>query len=83
MKYSLDAEGYFGRIEDLPGIWANGDTLEACRDELQEVLEEWIIVGLKMGHAIPAIDGIGLEAREGAKPVPRYRGGHKENALDC
>jgi len=38
--------------------------LEACRDELQEVLEEWIIVGLKMGHTIPAIDGIGLEARE-------------------
>ena len=59
-----NAEGYFGKIEGLPGVWANGQTLEACREELQEVLEEWIVVGLRMGHSIPAIDGIGLEARE-------------------
>lgn len=59
-----DAEGYFGKIEGLSGVWANGDTLEACRNELKEVLEEWIIVGLRMGQSIPVIDGIGLEARE-------------------
>jgi predicted RNase H-like HicB family nuclease len=54
------AEGYIGRIPGLQGVWANSDTLEACRDELREVLEEWIILGLKMNHHIPVIDGIEL-----------------------
>ena len=47
-------------IPGLQGVWANADTLEACRDELREVLEEWIILGLKMNHHIPVIDGIEL-----------------------
>jgi len=55
-----DGEGYFGKIPELQGGWANADTLEACRDELRDVLEEWIILGLKMNHHIPAIDGIEL-----------------------
>ncbi len=53
-------EGYVGKISGLQGVWANADTLEACRDELREVLEEWIILGLKMNHHIPVIDGIEL-----------------------
>jgi predicted RNase H-like HicB family nuclease len=53
-------EGYFGKIPGLQGVWANADTLEACRDELREVLEEWIILGLEMNHQIPVIDGIEL-----------------------
>lgn len=55
-----DGEGYFGTIEGLQGVWAQAGTLEACREELQEVLEEWIVVGLKMGHPLPSIDGIAL-----------------------
>ena len=61
-----DGEGYFGRIPDLQGVWANADTLEACREELQEVLEEWILIGLKMGHSISQIDGIELNVKEDA-----------------
>ena len=54
------SEGYIGKIPELQGVWANADTLEACREELREVLEEWIILGLKMGHHIPVIDGVEL-----------------------
>lgn len=54
------SEGYIGKIPGLQGVWANADTLENCREELREVLEEWIILGLKMGHHIPIIDGIKL-----------------------
>jgi predicted RNase H-like HicB family nuclease len=61
-----DGEGYFGRINGLQGVWANADTLEACREELQEVLEEWIIIGLKMGNPIPVMDGIELNVKEKA-----------------
>ncbi|MEW6349283.1 MAG: type II toxin-antitoxin system HicB family antitoxin [Thermodesulfobacteriota bacterium] len=55
-----DGEGYFGTVEGLQGVWAQGDTLEACREELQEVLEEWIILGLRMGPQIPSIEGVPL-----------------------
>ena len=45
-------------------MWAQAGTLEACREELQKVLEEWIILGLKMGHPIPSIDGVALTVQE-------------------
>ena len=59
-----DGEGYFGTIEALVGVWAQANTLEACREELREVLEEWIVLGLKMGHVLPALDGITLAIQE-------------------
>lgn len=59
-----EGEGYFGVIEGLQGVWAQADRLEACREELREVLEEWIVLGLKMGHEIPPVDGISLTVQE-------------------
>ena len=59
-----DGEGYFGKLEGIQGVWANADTLEACREELREVLEEWIILSLRMGHPVPVIDGIDLNIKE-------------------
>ncbi len=56
-------EGYYGRIEGLRGVWANCETLEECREELREVLEGWIALGLEMGHLIPIIDNIDLNVR--------------------
>jgi predicted RNase H-like HicB family nuclease len=59
-----DAEGFYGSIEGLQGVWANAESLEECREELRSVLEEWIVVGLRLGHKIPAVDGITLEVQE-------------------
>ena len=59
-----DGEGFFGTIECLQGVWANADTLEACREELREALEEWIVLGLRMGHPLPEIDGVTLNVQE-------------------
>ncbi len=57
----LEDDGtFFGRIEGLKGVWANATTLEACREELQEVLEDWIVVGLRLGRVIPDVDGVSL-----------------------
>ena len=59
--YELLEDGtFYGRIPECQGVWANAETLEACRDELQEVLEGWIILGLRLGHTLPIIDGIDL-----------------------
>ena len=38
--------------------------LKGCREELREVLEEWIVLGLKMGHMLPEIDGVTLNIQE-------------------
>ena len=51
---------YFGSIPDAPGVWSEAETLEACRTELREVLEEWIILSLKRGDALPVLDGCDL-----------------------
>ena len=56
----LDDGTYYGEIPDCPGVYANAETLERCRDQLREVLEDWIVLGLRMGHTFPVIDGISL-----------------------
>lgn len=60
-KYEILTDStFYAEIPDLPGVWANASTLEDCRLELQEVLEGWIVLGLRMGHSLPVIDGIAL-----------------------
>ena len=58
-----DGEGYFGHIPELQGVWANADTLDETRAELQEVLEEWLALGLSRHIDIPAIDGLEVYVR--------------------
>ena len=58
--------GYYGEIPELPGVWANANTLEACREELREVLEDWIALGLAQGSPIPPIDGLAITIKQPA-----------------
>ncbi len=55
-----DHEGFYGSIPGLEGVWAHATTLEACREEGQAALEGWIILGLRLGHTLPVIDGLDL-----------------------
>ncbi|MBP7997982.1 MAG: type II toxin-antitoxin system HicB family antitoxin [Chloroflexi bacterium] len=57
----LEDETYYGEIPGLQGVYANADSLEECRDELQDVLEGWIILGLRLGHELPEVDGIQID----------------------
>lgn len=64
-KYEiLPDRTYYGEIPGFQGVYANAETLETCRDELQEVLEGWIVLGLQMGHSLPIVGGIDLMAKE-------------------
>lgn len=38
-----DDSTFYGEIPGFGGVYANANTLEACREELEEVLEEWIL----------------------------------------
>ena len=44
-----DDEGFVGVIPGLQGVLGHAETLEASRDELQSVLEAWILVRLRRG----------------------------------
>lgn len=57
-----DGEGYYGDIAVLPGVWANGPSLELCREELRQALEGWVVLGLRLGHTLPVLAGIDLNA---------------------
>ena len=60
-RYELLEDGiFYGEIPPCPGVYATANTLEACRTELQEVLEGWIVLGLRMGHTIPPIGEVSL-----------------------
>jgi predicted RNase H-like HicB family nuclease len=53
-KYEILGDGtYYGEIRPLRGVWANADTLEECRTQLKEVLEEWVLLKVRDGDRIP------------------------------
>lgn len=53
----LSADGtYYGKIPKCRGVYAHAKTLEACREELQEVLEEWILFRVHRNLPLPKID---------------------------
>ncbi len=59
-----DDKTYYGEIDGFQGVFANAETLEACREQLEEVLEEWILVRVSRQLALPAVDGIELVVKQ-------------------
>lgn len=55
---------FYGEIPGFDGVWANTDTLESCREELEEVLEEWILLRVSKNLPLPIVDGIELTIKE-------------------
>ena len=56
----LEDSSYVGRVPSCAGVIAFAPTLHACKHELHSVFEEWVLLGLKMGHPLPIIAGIDL-----------------------
>ncbi|WP_298666186.1 type II toxin-antitoxin system HicB family antitoxin [uncultured Methanofollis sp.] len=54
-------EPYYGEVPGLPGVWATGATLEECRENLGEVIDDWLVIRLRRGMSIPPIDGVTIE----------------------
>ena len=51
----LEDSTYAGRIPACKGVIAFSTSLRECEKELRSTLEDWILVGLKMGHPLPVI----------------------------
>ncbi len=56
----LEDASFSGRIPSCKGVIAFGKTLRECEDELRSTLEDWLLIGLKLGHLLPVLDGIDL-----------------------
>lgn len=52
----LEDQTYFGEIPAMQGVWAQKKTLEECRAELAEVLEEWCLLKIRSNEHIPGLE---------------------------
>ena len=61
-KYEIlsDDGSFYGEIPGFQGVYANAKTLEDCRNELAEILEEWIFLHLADNTPLPIVNGMKL-----------------------
>ena len=65
----LEDQTFAASIPPCPGVVAFAPTLHRCERELQSTLEEWILLGLKLGHPLPVIADIDLNKEPMREPV--------------
>ncbi|MHB8966986.1 MAG: type II toxin-antitoxin system HicB family antitoxin [Thermoleophilia bacterium] len=65
-KYEIlsDDGTYYGEIPGFEGVYANAATLEDCREELAEVLEEWILFRVSKNLPLPTVGGVELSIKD-------------------
>jgi predicted RNase H-like HicB family nuclease len=65
-RYEVLAEDgtYYGEIVGFDGVYANAANLDACRNELEEVLEEWVLFRVSRNLELPVVDGVDLRVRK-------------------
>lgn len=58
-EYKILENGeWFVSIPNFDGVWASGSNVEETRNELIEVLEEWLLLKLKDNDLIPFFDSL-------------------------
>ncbi len=73
-KYEILDDGtFFGTVPGLRGVWANEKTLEACRDELAEVIEGWVLVRVAQGLDVPPVSGVRINVKAMKPKKPRIK----------
>ena len=59
----LEDGSFFGRIPSCKGVVAFAATLRECEAELRSTLEDWVLVGLKLGHVLPVLNSLDLNGK--------------------
>ncbi len=54
---------YYGEIPGFKGVYASAENLEDCREELQSVLEDWLLLSIYKNLPVPVVDDISLEVK--------------------
>jgi predicted RNase H-like HicB family nuclease len=64
-RYALLDNGSFcATVPGLRGVIATAPSVEACRDQLAEVVEEWVLVRVARGLQVPALGGLRVDVRK-------------------
>ena len=61
-----DEEPFYGEVPGLEGVWATGKTLEACRNNLAEAVEDWLLFSIAKGLPIPSLGNVTIRIPEKA-----------------
>ena len=70
-RYDKLEDGSFsGEIPKLKGVVAFGKSLRECEKELRSTLEDWILVGLRLGHKLPVLAGVDLNRVKNGRLAP-------------
>ena len=59
----LEDGTYSGKIPLCKGVIAFATTLSETSKQLRSTLEDWVLLGLKLGHELPVINGIDLNMK--------------------
>jgi predicted RNase H-like HicB family nuclease len=65
----LEDGTFAGRIPSCMGVVAFGGTLMECERSLRSTLEDWVFLGLKLGHTLPVLSGIDLNQDPTREPL--------------
>jgi predicted RNase H-like HicB family nuclease len=65
----LEDGTFVGRMPGCKGVIAFASTLRECENQLHSTLEDWILLGLKLGHTLPVINNIDLNKEPIREPV--------------
>jgi predicted RNase H-like HicB family nuclease len=52
-EYDSATDSWCASVDELPGVYAQADSIEDVRSELAEIIEEYVFVSLQEGHSIP------------------------------
>ena len=55
-----DGGAYYGEVPVCNGVCATAEDLASCREQLQEVLEEWILLRIHKNPPVPDSSGVRL-----------------------
>ncbi len=59
----LEDGSWFAHVRGLKGVVAIGSSVEACRGQLLEVVEEWVLVRVSRNLPVPRLDGVSIRVR--------------------
>jgi predicted RNase H-like HicB family nuclease len=61
---NLENGTFCATVPALPGVIATGPTLEGCRDQLAEVVEEWVLVRVARGLRVPPLGRVKVAVKK-------------------
>jgi len=60
----LDDGTFYGEVPKLRGVLATAPNLEACRNQIAEVVEEWVLMRIANGLPVPPLGKIEVRVKK-------------------